>query len=385
MSSCGGQPNTAFYNTKNYAFGDVTEHKTTPTTNGNNARCWGPGFFVSPTNSDCPSGWAFASQTSSGCSAGRRRPLCRYNNYPTDTRTKARCCLGAHRVGNMSSTGSFPASQRPCPPGHCTNSQDSADCKTAIENYCRTQFDIGSPDNALCWRYAKAKWVDGIDKFCRDSGAGNGSAIENDKNCREYAETDESHENLDDAMQAYCSSPLGRGKRLCSCYRQAVNLSEAATRLTDLGAPIACWSDACLTGGGYKNTGTIARMKNCGSFCGVAQDLKNLNIRGNLEVQTVCDGQTVAKAQDVAEDLEQKRNTSGNVTIVATDAESGLSSTSQTLLIIAAVLIVLVVISLLLWITLSGSSDEESVQIPAYQQPMFEEPIGGQGASAFVM
>lgn len=283
-------------------------------------------FCTPPTYSDelkvlCPSGWKFVGTGTSGCRTNKVHAICEKTAWKSDTASKARCCLSDKNDPD-------------CEPGFCIAKQQENKCKQALESHCRTQFGTGKPDNSACWRWAKEHWPLGIDEYCRrigDSGIG----IENDSQCREYANDKQSHGKLDNTMGDYCNSELGRNKKVCSCFAKSVDLSDTAKKLTELGAPVACWSETCLTDG-YKLKDQTSRMKNCGSFCAQVLEIEDIDVDGDFVAQAICDGQTNDRSRQAAEQVD-KNVTELNDPIVIADGELGQTGINTTTIVIVAV------------------------------------------------
>jgi|SRR6056297_632058 len=359
MSSC-GYPETAFYSTRYYRFGDWSEFKTTPTTNGNQARCGGPGFD----DGTCPANWEFVRRTSQGCNdSTRHRAMCRFTGYPTDDKTLARCCLGEHKVGKLNDKGVFPSNAKPCPPDYCDSKQSSSKCEKVLQNYCAEQFAAGRTDNKECWRWAKENWPEGIDNFCRDVGSGKGWGIENNAQCKEFVDDKRSSGKMDNSVTAYCQSDLGKRKEICSCFPEAANLSsKAKSEAEKLGAPLSCWSDECRNKG-YITKTERDRMKNCGDFCGQVVEAKgDIDIAGSFIAEQAC-----ADSEAAAQTAEQLEEVSSEP---AGNGDQGSASGVGTGLLIAigsAIVLAVVFFSYLIYLAL-GSDEEEVYESPPLSQ-----------------
>lgn len=352
--SCTGVPDTAFFSRAGW----LLSPETTPTTDGNKANCWTSGYF----KQICPSGWKYVKETSDGCSATTSRSLCSYASYPTDDATKARCCLGLHRVGAMSDGGSYPGNAKPCPPNYCEANKANDECVKSLENYCTTQYPIDSPDNEQCWRWAKAVGSPTLDTFCKDDGDGNGSALSTNKQCKEWINDRLSYGKMDNSFRAYCSTDLAKknaknGEKTCSCFRETSQLPADQLRLINLGAPLGCWDSTCREYG-YYTQNDLERVKNCGQFCGSANVIGVTgNVEGNVALQQTCSA-NAGTAQKTAEAI-LKEQEEAKTAVLASGTPSGSKKSTIIILSTIGVVLLLIVIGGVAYAMSSSNEDEQ--------------------------
>ncbi len=366
--SCGGVSDTNFSNRQLYGLGEgktlYVHSAVTPTTDTNKALCWTAGFF----KPGCPTGWTFVDATGEGCDFTQTRSKCKYNDYPTDAKTKARCCLGVQNVGTMTDTGSFPANAQPCPPNYCLSNVASVECRNNLEQYCTTQYPFGSQDHDACWNWAKNTGNKTLDNFCRDDGAGNGSALSTNKECKDYVNDKLSYGKMDNSVTAYCASDLSKtnaqnGEKLCSCFSERSKLPEDQLRLVKtLGAPLGCWDPTCREFG-YYSTPDLERSKNCGNFCGSANTITVAgSVLGDVNSQVTC----IEKAKETQQNVSQILNQQQQAQQMQTSSSASSSSKILILLFVGFVLLIVIIIAFVAWIT--SDEDDQSASEPQNQQ-----------------
>jgi len=383
MSSACKPLQVAFYGTQNYKFGHVTEHSVTPTIDGDDARCSGPALWPSGSNKDCPKGWKFVEQTGDGCSSRRVRSLCEYDDYPTDAKTLARCCVGKHSVGKMSDEGKFSSSAKPCPADYCVDKQGGSACTKALQSHCRTQFGIGKEDNEMCWRWAtavaktdtssgdevpKRNWMEGIDAFCRDDGAKNGSALVHNTQCAALVADPLFAGTLDNSASAYCSSALGKqrtkesGEKICSCFSGAAVLSPEVADLVarDL-AVLPCWSTTCFEKG-YKTQDMLRRMTTCGDFCNTVIEIENTDVTGDVDIDLACKDLTGKAVNELRENLRSKAHNVDMSSPGADGTKPSNKTTTVVLIILASVALLFVLLAIVYAVGNSLNKDDDFIE-----------------------
>ena len=276
----------------------------------------------------------------------------------------------------MTDTGGFPANGQPCPPNFCAANSTSDECKRNLRIYCAKQYPFGSEDHDACWNWAKNTGDPTLDIFCRDDGAGKGSALSTNQECKDYVNSKLSYGKMDDSVAAYCASDLSKvnaqnGEKLCSCFSERSKLPDDQLRLVkSLGAPLGCWDPTCREFG-YYSSKDLERSKNCGNFCGSANTIAVAgNVLGDVNSQVTCIENAQKNQQNIAEIQQQQQQAQQSQ-----QSSSSVSSTKRIfgiLALVAAVLFLIVLIVIAIMYAVSGDDNEET-QVPLAESQMFSD------------
>lgn len=364
MSECDAVPDTSFYNRKPFG---LLHEKTTPSTSSNNAWCWTSGFYSN--NRECPTNWTYVTETNQGCGLGELRPVCKFDGYAKDNKTRARCCWGVHTTGRMNDFGQFPADQTPCPSGYCLSKQGESQCKQVIQDHCRTQFALGSEDNEKCWQWAKGQWSEGIDDYCKNWSTGNGIGIWSEPQCKAYVSETGSSGKLDNAVTAYCSSPaaktnLALGDTTCLCFPGFSTVSDNVS--VNQRALLVCNNQECFNKGYKTAPNKQILAEGCPDFCAQFVNIGSVQTSGgDISAIQNCKDTAMQAAGKIDAAHQQELNASQKISSTTRIPLLGnVSNTGIILLIIAAGLLLIVFFAFVLYVLNSADDEEYNVGRP---------------------